>query len=494
MPSISDYGRFPLSAIILIFYQLFKLQVEEMGLCQNENTYENIDIKLQPFNITSTRPLEGYDYLMMGLIYGWALEVSQISSLYEIRVFKNENSTIVFYDILHLKLTKRIFLRELERFEKRFNDFSWRATFIDKTTNQTAELVKTRDASGTGSGIPVRNFMVRGKLAQQLQSFNVKSPESPQQICEDMELLITRTDSETNLEIKECRIAAKASEIHDEPKSSTTQTILTYCFFSVSAIALIVLVVINRKFTIATGAAGTNLNNLSASLLAANVAFMLGVGNNDYAMVCYVISILLHYLWLVVFTFMSIGVICIEANLTKIQRQSSISKNQRLLTLGGLVIPLVFVAAAVIVDNTGPKDVSPGYGRSVCFPNQYPGNLIFFTGPIMLSLLINLVVLSLIIFKAYKINQETKNVTKRSAMTNGQIFLRIICLSNVFWVTGILASILDLEWLGLVFINLCGLHGFFIAVASLTTNQARKQMTASDTTTSTRSTEKSNSS
>lgn len=412
--------------------------------------------------------------MLIGLIYGWALQVTGISIVYEVKILKDQNSTSVRYDLLHLKITKRIFKQELHWFEKRFNEFSWRASFVDNNNNQSIELEKNHSNVSSGQN-NIRAIPIKGNINKQLQYFGVIIPDTPLEICDDIELRIVRNSSVVKFEVKQCRARSEQYQrLRRHP--ITVQTIMTYSFFSVSSIALVVLIVINKKIKLTTGTAGSNLVNLSVSLLGADVVFMVGIGNNDYPTLCYFISILLHYLWLMVFTFMSIGVVCIEVNLTKFHREPSTTSVQRLLTVLGLTIPLFFVGTAVVFDLTGPEALSPGYGSAICFPNRYPGNLLFFSGPIMLSLLINFVSLTLIIHKAYKVNLETRKVSQRRGITNGQIFLRIICLSNLFWVTGILASILDASWLSYVFTYLCGLHGLFIAIASLSTNQARRQM------------------
>ena len=55
-------------------------------------------------------------------------------------------------------------------------------------------------------------------------------------------------------------------------------------------------------------------------------------------------------------------------------------------------------------------------------------------------------------------------------LTHAKVFLRIFALSGFLWIIGIMAAILESDWLNYGFTLLCGLQGFFISLASLTTN------------------------
>jgi hypothetical protein len=48
---------------------------------------------------------------------------------------------------------------------------------------------------------------------------------------------------------------------------------------------------------------GSNLENISISLLLFNCLFVFGVGASDIKEVCFVIGVILHHLWLSVFCY-----------------------------------------------------------------------------------------------------------------------------------------------------------------------------------------------
>ena len=61
------------------------------------------------------------------------------------------------------------------------------------------------------------------------------------------------------------------------------------------------------------------------------------------------------------------------------------------LVLGGAIVPCMFVGPAVLLDIYGDGYLSSGYGKQPCFPHIFPANLIFFSGPVLLSIAINFV-------------------------------------------------------------------------------------------------------
>jgi hypothetical protein len=94
--------------------------------------------------------------------------------------------------------------------------------------------------------------------------------------------------------------------------------ITNICFF-VSMVSLLVLIVVYRKIGMTSTIPGSNLENISISLLLSNVLFMFGVGASDIKEVCFVIGVILHHLWLSVFYFMSMATLCLIINLTKLR-------------------------------------------------------------------------------------------------------------------------------------------------------------------------------
>ena len=256
--------------------------------------------------------------------------------------------------------------------------------------------------------------------------------------------------------------------------------ITNICFF-VSMVSLLVLIVVYRKIGMTSTIPGSNLENISISLLLSDCLFMFGVGASDIREVCFVIGLILHHLWLSVFYFMSMATLCIVINLTKLRSNdqnihSNLKNKKRCLALGGFVVPCMFVCPAVLLDIYGDAYLSSGYGKQPCFPHIFPANLIFFSGPVLLSITINFVCLLRIIGNICILSHEIGNISMSTPHTHAKVYLRIFALSGFLWITGIMAAILESEWLDYVFTLLCGLQGFFVSLASLTTKQVVRKV------------------
>ncbi|CAG2192313.1 unnamed protein product [Mytilus edulis] len=224
---------------------------------------------------------------------------------------------------------------------------------------------------------------------------------------------------------------------------------------------------------------GSNMENLSTSLLLANIVFMFGIGASRIYRVCYVAGIILHYLWLTVFSYMTIAIAHIVYTISQLKPRNSIKhedvvKKRCMVTFVGLLIPLLIVIPGIVVDQFGPEYWSLGYGGSVCFPNKYPANIIFFSGPVVFGVAVDCFCMVQIVTQICRVRMGMRHIRKLNIYEDAQIYLRIVVLSGVFWVTGIVAAISESEWLDYVFTILCGLQGFFIAVANMTTTRVLK--------------------
>ena len=129
------------------------------------------------------------------------------------------------------------------------------------------------------------------------------------------------------------------------------------------------------------------------------------------------------------------------------------------------------IGPAVFLDIYGDAYLSSGYGKQPCFPHIFPANLIFFSGPVLLSIAINFVCLLRVIGHICILSNEIGNISMSTPFTHAKVYLRILALSGFLWITGIMAAMLESDWLDYVFTLLCGLQGFFISLAGLTTRQ-----------------------
>ncbi|CAG2189833.1 unnamed protein product [Mytilus edulis] len=255
---------------------------------------------------------------------------------------------------------------------------------------------------------------------------------------------------------------------------SSIKAILTYLCFSVSVVALVFSLIMSRKFDRSSSIAGSNTENISISLICSYVLFVIGGFLSKTTILCYTVSVILHYLWLSVFSFMLISVLYIAKNLTSMKSSNRTIKQKgtftrRVLMVTALLIPVVFVVPAVILDQLNVANLSIGYGNSGCFPYRYPAFLIFLSGPVVLLTAIKFAVLFAVIIQLCLLQMESKHIIKSSNFRHAKLVLRFVLLSGTLMVMGFLSGILYSDWLNNIFLLMCGLQGLFFSIANLTT-------------------------
>ena len=423
------------------------------------------------------------EVFMIVKIFGTSMEISNFSALGSVVTFlSHENTSVIFIIHMPIELQPTMFLQEVEQYKEIFKGIKWRLRFtgdaawkgievrmevLEVTEGQTIFHAYKKETGVMLTGITmIRNSQL--------------DPEAPRlvKICEDIIVHAIRSNTSViNMTSIECNdgVSLPVSD------NSFIRAAITNVCFSVSMVSLLVLIVVYRKIGMTSTIPGSNLENISISLLMSNCLFMFGVGASDIREVCFVIGIILHHLWLTVFYFMSVATLCMVMNLTKIRsngQKSHIMLNyrKRCLALGGVIVPCMFVGPAVLLDIYGDAYLSSGYGKQPCFPHIFPANLIFFSGPVLLSITINFVCLLRVIGHICLLSHEIGNISMSTPFTHAKVYLRILVLSGFLWITGIMAAILESDWLDYVFTLLCGLQGFFISLASLTTRQVVRKL------------------
>lgn len=430
------------------------------------------------------------ELIAIGLVSLWSYVVThftQCSGYF--RMDESENKMMVKVSI-SLQILKKLFSHEIPVVEKSFRDHRVDIVMKDYDTEEIT-MIKTRnpissmtDDSHRFNKIYFKSIVPDQKevfLKYLLSSTNINITVQNDKFCCHQKIAIDVTP-DGGLYIGSDAIYCNESKQMIESTISTVHlsklAIITYACFSISIIALAIFIVFNRKHRYHNSIPGSNMENLSTSILLANILFLFGIGASKISIICYVFGIFLHYLWLTVFTYMTIAVAHIVFSLSQIRYRRSVpsedANKRRTVTFIGLIVPLFIVVPAIFIDQFGPKYWSLGYGGSECFPNKYPANIIFFSGPVVFVVGVDFVCMLQSIVQICRIRLIRRRMCQLNVYQDAQIYLRIVVLSGVFWMTGILAAMLDSDWLDYVFTILCGLQGLCVAVANLTTGRVIK--------------------
>lgn len=397
---------------------------------------------------------------------------TNVSHKFQLKV--NENST--FINILsECIVIKKVFSHELTVISERLRD----QKVLIKEINNSDRQFETTNLTYSSYLKPVR-FMspMFSTMSSRYKYFGLEIPEKPlTSFCDDIEIFVER--KRINF-LKVVSLNCKVSVRALEGQKPSVLSFLTYVLTTISTVSLIIMVIIIRCRHVNNEISFASLESLGFSMIVSNILFLTGHFISDLSsLACYVISVISHFLWLTVFSFASLRVYLIVKALNKMKAmrfktRENQTRKRRMMTAVGVVLPLLVVGPAIVVDKLGPKYYSPGYGTGdVCFPIKFPGNLIFFSGPVFLSIILNCTIIVQIIIRIHMASVASGNMRQSSLFSEAQIYLRILSISGCFWVTGILAAYFQSEWLEYIFTIVCGLQGAFVALANLTTRRMR---------------------
>ena len=433
---------------------------------------------MRNLKLVSNKTLTLTEVFMIVKIFGTSMEISNFSALgSDISFIGHENTSVIIIGDMPIELQPTMFAQEVKQYKEIFQGIKWRLRFTGEAAWNGIEVRK--EALGVIEGDSIYQAYENETGVILTDTLSIRNsqldPYAPRlvKICEDIIVHAIRSNTSViNMTSIECNDGVNLP-VSD---NSYIRAVIANICFSVSIVSLLVLIVVYRKIGMTTTIPGSNLENISISLLLSNCLFIFGIGASDTKEVCFVIGVILHHLWLGVFYFMSMATLCIVINLTKLRSngqniQSNLKDKKRCLALGGAIVPCMFVCPAVLLDIYGDAYLSSGYGKQPCFPHIFPANLIFFSGPVLLSITINFLCLLRVIGHICILRHEIGNISMSPPFTHAKVYLRIFTLSGFLLITGIMAAILESEWLEYVFTLLCGLQGFFISLASLTTRQ-----------------------
>ena len=397
------------------------------------------------------------------------------------------NSTQIINVSLKLKSVSQMTGSEVLSFKKKLENFKWKTHIFLQSSNKSIFINTEKNLEHQVKETVLiwrydNSIALQSILKQERTSYNVKMTDTVRNhVCLDVivnGLVVNQTlfvQTVTCMEFLE----------HDKlvPPNDIVLPIITYTGCSISAIALLISIIISRKLALTKSTPGNNLENLFVALGLSNVLFMIGIGANDYQTVCYLLGILLHYLWLVAFAFMSISVVYMCNRLTQVVAHvqcddGNVLKGKYLLTCLGLFLPLMFVFPSVVLDFFTVPYFSAKYSGSVCFPTGYLSNLVFVSGPITLSIVLNTIALIRIIIHVTRNSITMSHVRKTNSFQEGHVYLRICVISGIFWIMGILGVFFQSTIIDYVFIVLCSLQGLCVFVAQMTTRSIRKNIRA----------------
>ncbi len=209
---------------------------------------------------------------------------------------------------------------------------------------------------------------------------------------------------------------------------------------------------------------GVNLMKLTFSLLLTH-SLLLGIKETHIKPVCTAIAVLLHYLYLVTFMWMSI--IAFDTyrtfSTTCYSRQRARNCKCRFSAIGWLPA-FPFVVICFSLDISGKVAIGYGDGE-YCWIGNPRLNLFVFVIPVAFLVTFNVLVFILIVYSIQKVKKQTQNVVNSlKNQTSVWLFVKLATLMGFTWIFGFL-RILWSDYFACPFVIFTSLQGVYIMAA-----------------------------
>ncbi|XP_066280377.1 adhesion G protein-coupled receptor L3-like [Branchiostoma lanceolatum] len=210
--------------------------------------------------------------------------------------------------------------------------------------------------------------------------------------------------------------------------------------------------------------------NLCICLLAAEIVFLAAVDKTENKIACDVIAIILHYLFLAVFTWMCVEGVELYVLLVKVFNL----KTKRLLYyhLVGYGIPAIVVGVSAAInyglslDGYGRReDTDDGDKRKYCWLSVESNFIWSFVGPMLLVILVNLGFLALTLKTIYKQRLHEKPDQQGTKFKSWvRVSIALVCILGLTWVFGVLYINRETLVFAYVFTIINSFQGLFIFI------------------------------
>ena len=263
----------------------------------------------------------------------------------------------------------------------------------------------------------------------------------------------------TNYEERLAKVGRRTNE------NNVVLVVLTYVGLSFTILSFVLVLVTYGLFEELRTLPGIYLMNICLAHLLVSLLYLV-TGNAETKVACSVIAVLLHYLFLVSFTWMSIIAFETWNVFSKIlvQRRNLNRREKRLHLLCRIALgwfcAFVFIVVCVALDQSNTVAFQYG-GIKGCWRNNTHASLYFFVLPVALSLSFNSVFFALTVRAIRQTNKQTQRATHQTQnRPTAAVFLKIFILMGFTWIFGFLQGLVSdyFEYLFIIFTSLQGLY------------------------------------
>ena len=255
-------------------------------------------------------------------------------------------------------------------------------------------------------------------------------------------------------------------------------SILTYVGCSLSVIGCVVVLFTYSLFKELRSLPGQILMNLTSAILATCLFLLVGIPIISLAEkdeLCEATAILLHWLMLSQFSWMSIMSFELARTLFRASRLRQVEHNSikkkifLLYFLIGWGIPTAITIISVIVNYT--TDLI-GYGEDgFCWISHIHSFYTVFVAPVVLSIIFNGITFTVTVSLLFKASRAQAKLNKQQSISYFRVYLSVFSITGLTWVFGFIAIVVRDDWAWYTFIVLTSTQGFVICLAFILTQK-----------------------
>ncbi|KAK3092907.1 hypothetical protein FSP39_008743 [Pinctada imbricata] len=255
----------------------------------------------------------------------------------------------------------------------------------------------------------------------------------------------------------------------EEIQYSEIQSVLSIVCTSLSVLCLLLTLVTYAIFSTLRKLPGMNNMALISTLICAQLLYQFGINRNESSIVCGILGISIHFTWLASICWMNVCTYhmfhTFVWDMMRPSMRDELSRNRYLLfyALYSYLLPVIFISANVVTSLVNSDFKNYGYGPDICYISSSTLIAYTFAVPVGILLVINLILFLVVI---YKIQRAPKmKAVNHNSRRNFLVFIKLSCITGLFWLVGFLYQWLKFAALGYVFIILNASQGVFIMFA-----------------------------
>ncbi|XP_041483049.1 uncharacterized protein LOC121429860 isoform X2 [Lytechinus variegatus] len=259
-----------------------------------------------------------------------------------------------------------------------------------------------------------------------------------------------------------------------KPEPVNVQLIYSHVLFAISTLCLVLLVGTYLIFSELRNFQGCAILTFAVTLLISQIClqYVAPYARRTTAL-CQVVAVLAHFTLLCAFAWMTLLAFDLCRSFKGTQTRTHHSPNSRLrryarYSLVGWGVPLLLVIVSLGLHFT-ENDILPleyGSGRN-CWVYPVLSNIVFFIGPIVLSLVANVVLFAITVVSICRTTKMTRSTlrkdgSQRNVIAELLIYFKISCLMGFSWLFGLIAALGTTPALWYIFITVNGLQGISV--------------------------------